>query len=380
MMHRTVILAVLVVALGTSVYAQDEQTLAELRARAEAGDAEAQVDLGSMYANGESVPQNGDEAVRWYRFAADQGLAAAQFNLGVMYSIGEGVPQDDVEAMRWYRLAAEQGDPSAQLNLGFMYGTGKGVPQDVVEAVRWYRLAAEQGNAIAQSNLGVMYTNGAGVPQDSLEAVRWYRLAAEQGHPPAQYNLGIKYTNGDGVPQDYVRAHMWLNLAASRSTGEDRETTVKARDAVADQMTREQIAEAQRRAQEWDAGFRLFPNNDSTRTTSQNPSVNSLDFEYGDESELNGVETVYVDTQFELEARNDIVDNLTANTAVVVVDRPEEAEVVLVFRWDGQFGTIARGYAFIGNRLVWEFEDRRRNILERPPSVNFARDFLELIK
>ena len=38
MMHRTVILAVLVFALGASVYAQDEQALAELRARAADGD------------------------------------------------------------------------------------------------------------------------------------------------------------------------------------------------------------------------------------------------------------------------------------------------------------------------------------------------------
>ena len=92
------------------------------------------------------------------------------------------------------------------------------------------------------------------------------------------------------------------------------------------------------------------------------------------------LKTVYLDTGLELKACNDIVDKLTADTALAVVDRPQEADVVLVFRWDGGFGTIAKGYAIIGNRLVWEFEDRRLNILQRLPSTNFARNFLKLMK
>ena len=47
---------------------------------------------------------------------------------------------------------------------------------------------------------------------------------------------------------------MWRNLAASRlPAGEDRETAVKSCDALADLMTPEQIAEAQRLAREWEA-------------------------------------------------------------------------------------------------------------------------------
>ena len=151
------------------------------------------------------------------------------------------------------RALAEQGDTRAQYNLGFSYANGEGFPQDYVEAVRWYRLAADQGHVDAQFNLGVMYANGEGVPQDHAEAVRWYRLAADQGYARAQYNLGVSYDNGEGVPQDHVEAHMWINLAAAQSSGEDRDTRVKARDAVAERMTAEQIAEAQRRAREWKA-------------------------------------------------------------------------------------------------------------------------------
>ena len=53
-----------------------------LRARAEAGDADAQFTLGGMYADGTGVPQDDAEAVRWYRLAAAQGLAFAQYSLG----------------------------------------------------------------------------------------------------------------------------------------------------------------------------------------------------------------------------------------------------------------------------------------------------------
>ncbi len=134
-----------------------------------------------------------------------------------------------------------------------MYFEGLGVPQDDVEAARWYRLAADQGHATAQFNLGVMYFKGEGVPQDVAEAVRWYRLAADQGDASAQFNLGVMYAKGEGVPQDYVTAHMWANLAAYRSAGEEREMRVKFRDQVAELMTKEALAEAQRRAREWSA-------------------------------------------------------------------------------------------------------------------------------
>jgi len=120
------------------------------------------------------------ETVAEVRAKAEQGVAEAQFNLGVMYATGEGVPEDDAEAVRWYRLAADQGDAFAQFNLGEKYATGEGVPQDDAEAVRWYRLAADQGHAIAQYSLGLMYGDGVGVPQDDVTAHVWLNLAASR--------------------------------------------------------------------------------------------------------------------------------------------------------------------------------------------------------
>jgi hypothetical protein len=118
---------------------------------------------------------------------------------------------------------------------------------DDVMAPQLLRLLAEEGNADAQSILGAMYRKGRGVPQDETEAVKWFRKAAEQGNADAQYNLGVMYANGDAVPQDYVQAHMWLSLTAAQGDKD----AVEARDRVAQRMTPNQIAEAQKLAREW---------------------------------------------------------------------------------------------------------------------------------
>ena len=104
----------------------------------------------SCTTTGEVVLKDEAEAVRWYRLAAEQGLAEAQFNLGFMYANGEGVLKDEAEAVRWYRLAAEQGDAHAQFNLGLMYDKGEGVLKDSVLAHMWSNIAGANGNASAR--------------------------------------------------------------------------------------------------------------------------------------------------------------------------------------------------------------------------------------
>ena len=183
--------------------------------------------------------------------AGEQGDAEAQFTLGARYESGRGVAQDAAVAVRWYRRAAQQEHVTAQFRLGGMYRDGRGVPQDDLQAVRWFYFAANQRHIRAASNLGWMYQNGRGIPQNDGEAVRLYRLAADQGLAEAQYNLGLMYDLGQAVPQDRVAAHMWLTLAAARAPEAMRDQVVTARDAVEEEMTAKQVAEAQRLAREW---------------------------------------------------------------------------------------------------------------------------------
>ena len=78
--------------------------------------------------------------------AAEQGDAQAQFNLGVVYANGRGVRQDDAEAVRWYRQAAAQGFAAAQTLLGMMYENGRGVRQDLALAQEWFGKACQNGD------------------------------------------------------------------------------------------------------------------------------------------------------------------------------------------------------------------------------------------
>ena len=130
-------------------------------------------------------------AFRLWRPLADQGDADAQSNLGVMYANGQGVPQNHAEAVKWFRLAADQGYANAQYNLGLMYDNGQGVTQNHAEAVKWYRLAADQGYANAQYNLGLIYYTGQGVPQNHVQAHKWFNLAGAGGDEDGRKNRDI---------------------------------------------------------------------------------------------------------------------------------------------------------------------------------------------
>lgn len=153
---------------------------------------------------------------------------------------------DFATAFREWKPLAEQGDVGAQYMLAFMFEDGNGVPKDFAEAFKWYRLAAEQGDVGAQQMLGFKFEYGEGVPQNFAEAVKWYRLAAEQGSTSAQDNLGEMYAGGKGVPQDNVSAHMWFNLSAA--AGASGSFGREHREGISEKMTREEIAQAQRRA------------------------------------------------------------------------------------------------------------------------------------
>jgi hypothetical protein len=112
---------VAVVQLAAQQTKADQKPIEEVKAKAEAGDAESQVELGRRYDKGEGVVKDHAEAAKWYRKAAGQNYAEAEYNLGVCYYKGEGVAKDQAEAVKWYRKAAEQNLAKAQYNLGVCY-------------------------------------------------------------------------------------------------------------------------------------------------------------------------------------------------------------------------------------------------------------------
>ena len=134
-----------------------KEEVAEVQRQAEAGDAEAQVQVAKWHGTGLGhqgcLARNHKKAVHWYRKAAKQGNQEAQYRLGNAYLLELGVSKDGAEAAIWYRKAAEQGHANAQLSLGDLYYEGTGVQKDLQQAEYWYREAAEQGYSSAKYKL-----------------------------------------------------------------------------------------------------------------------------------------------------------------------------------------------------------------------------------
>jgi len=85
-----------------------------VKAKAEAGDAESQVELGRRYDEGAGVVKDRAEAAKWYRKAAEQNSVNAQFNLGMCYEEADAGTEDWAEVYKWLSLAAMQGHERAK--------------------------------------------------------------------------------------------------------------------------------------------------------------------------------------------------------------------------------------------------------------------------
>ena len=113
--------------------------------RAEAGEAEAQYQMGLNYIYGTDVPKDASKAAFWFSKAAEQGYLPAKREIGILLASGEGVEPDMERAVQYLSEAADQLDPSALYHLGIMYESGIGIDKDLQKAVRMLAYAAEMG-------------------------------------------------------------------------------------------------------------------------------------------------------------------------------------------------------------------------------------------
>jgi len=118
---------------------------------------------------------------------------------------------------------------------------------DFAVALKKLQPIAEHGNAQAQLYLGMMYRQGKGVQQDDKQAGLWWNKSAEQGNMEAQEHLGLTYAKGAGVERDWVQADKWFSIAAALG----KETAANNKKVVEVHMQPENIADANKQAQEW---------------------------------------------------------------------------------------------------------------------------------
>ena len=136
-----------------------ERQIANWLPRAEAGDANAQYQLGKAYGQGfcdaPPVVEWEKQAGKWFTKAAMQGHAAAQFELGTCYDTGRcGLRVDFRQAVVWFQKAADLGDTNAQFALGQAYWFGiRGVQKNPTKAKYLLERAAQGGHPSAKNLL-----------------------------------------------------------------------------------------------------------------------------------------------------------------------------------------------------------------------------------
>src|SRR5262249_17115377 len=67
--------------------------------------------------------QTNSDALAADRKAAEAGDDNAEYNIGLMYEQGEGVPKDARQALEWYRKAVAHGSAQAMNNVAWQYAT-----------------------------------------------------------------------------------------------------------------------------------------------------------------------------------------------------------------------------------------------------------------
>lgn len=183
-----IILALL--AMGSTYAVAQAAVDAALLARANGGEAAAQVAAGEAYAKAAGAAQDPDDAsedwnkaAEWYVKAAAQDNIAGEIHLAEAYTYGRGVPRDKVKAATWYRKAADQGDAGAQGTLGMLYSMGQGVPQDDAEAYFWFDLAASADTPNKDRYIANRQNVGTRITADQLSAIQRRIKKWKSEHP-----------------------------------------------------------------------------------------------------------------------------------------------------------------------------------------------------
>ncbi len=274
--------------------------------------------LGSAYLRGvthgcnasQVVEKNPAKAYKWFLKAAKSGHAEAQYNLGNLYAFGQGVATSSHQAEYWWELGqknfgqvsdqcsseeydrilfdhnmdvsdvlrlAKQGDPQMQLRAAKLERWHIETPvqsfsfdhihewlelsaaRGDVEAMwrladgyhrlnqydktfDWLEKAAAENNPDALLRLGKCYYFGSVIDKDYVQAINYFEKSARLGNPEAQFYLGLINFFGQGTEKDIVTAYMWYSLsAAANGAGE----AVLAKNITAEKMNAEQLGKSQ---------------------------------------------------------------------------------------------------------------------------------------
>jgi len=226
-----------------------QREIAWLRHLADAGNTDAQLQLGLAYRDGRyGLVPDPRAGLHWLTAAGRGGNAYAADAAGNAYATGHGTRQDMQQALHWWQLAADGGNADAQTHLGEALLAAGGQEQGLSRL----RDAADRGDQRAQADLTALYReyglpdadlhrgeNPVAALSERLDAngmkaifTAWHTLEsntpliepsgdalvdlAQQGDPVAEYQLAMRYRNGAwAVERDPQQAGLWLRRSAA---------------------------------------------------------------------------------------------------------------------------------------------------------------------
>lgn len=135
---------------GNGVAKDPAEALKLFSRAAEAGNPRGVANLAAVSGG---VPPDPVQARAMLEKGAEVNSAEAEYQLGLMYADGTGGTKDDVMARSLFEKAAAQNHPGALLWMGAFAEAGRGGPKDTGAAKSYYQRAAALGNDDAKAAL-----------------------------------------------------------------------------------------------------------------------------------------------------------------------------------------------------------------------------------
>ena len=157
-----------IMAQKTSDLVDPEEDPVSLKAKADAGDANAQYAFGELLVHGDVTDM--DDGIRYLRSSAVKGNLDAVDLLGKVYFLDQYGVEDDSESFKYAKQAAENGYVHSQCRVAYLCALGRGTAKNAKAAREWIEKAA-MANFNCQFALAVLADIQSGVPiEEAVES------------------------------------------------------------------------------------------------------------------------------------------------------------------------------------------------------------------
>jgi len=155
----------------------NDEKLALVQKRVDAGDALAHFVLGQLYFKGEKrLAKHLKRAIELWKEAANLGSVDAHFSLAVAYHDGNGIKRDTNKAVHHYQVAAVRGHFMARHDLGCIdYEEGR-----MDRSLQHLMISAKMGWDNSLKAIQEMYVGGHATKDDYAQALLGYQNATEE--------------------------------------------------------------------------------------------------------------------------------------------------------------------------------------------------------